>query len=194
MDRHFGRRGMWLALGVLALVFLCTMTCIGAAALLSPRGGGVWVQAPAGEGSAMPPAVYYPGHGIWTSLGAGVGLLFKLLFFGLLILLLLKLVGRLFWCRWHAVPPYGYGPWGSTPQGAPEGGAEGSDPGTGGEPPAWARPVWRHHRHRHPWGPPPWWESKQPAGPAPQAGPEVQAEAGEAKPDAPTGQYSGPME
>ena len=52
MDKQFGRRGMWFALGILALVFMCILACCAAAAILVPRGGGVWVQAPAGAPAA----------------------------------------------------------------------------------------------------------------------------------------------
>jgi hypothetical protein len=190
MDRYSGRKGKWFALGVLALVFLCIVTCIGAAAMFSLRPAGTWVQPPAGEGAVNPPEVFYPSYGIWGFLGAGIGLLFKLLLFGLLLLALLKLVGRFLWGRWHAVPPCGYGPWPGASQGAPRDEAEGSEPGVGWGSPPWTRHTWRHHRHPHPGHPPAWWGP--PPGPATQAGPE--GEAGEGEPDAPSGEYTGPME
>lgn len=191
MDRRFGRKGMWFALGLLALVFLCIVACIGAAALLAPRPAGTWMQPPAGEGGAMPPVVYHPAHGLWALLRFGVGLLFL----GLLALLILKLVRRLVWGPWHAVSPYGYAPWKSAPQGTAGGEAEGSETGVGWGPPAWKRHAWRHHHHPHPWGPPPWAAPQPPeqAGCGGQPGP-AQAEAEEDGPDRPASDYTGPME
>jgi hypothetical protein len=184
MDSHFGRKGMWFALGVMALAFLCIVACLGAAAIFAPRGGGVWVQAPVGEGGAAPPTAFYPAHGIGAFLRLGVGLLFL----GLLVLLAMKLVRWFFWRPWHAVSPYGYRPWRCTPQGTPQGEAEGSGPDVGWGPPAWRRHAWRHHYHPHPWGPPPWW------GPKPEPEPSPEGEAGEVAPDAPASKYTGPME
>ena len=192
MDRHFGRWGMWFALGVLALVFLCILACIGSAAFLAPRPAGTWVQPPAGGEGVIPPTVSHPAHGVWGFLGAGIGVLFKLLLFGLLVLVLLKLVGRLFWGRWHAIPPYGYGPWQGAVPGAPSNEAEGPGPGVGWRPPNWKRHAWRHHHHPHAWGPPPWWAPQPPAGPTAEGGPE--GEAGEGEQDTPSGEYTGPME
>lgn len=179
MDKRFGRKGMlWIALGLVALLFLClVVACLGAATVFAPRQGGVWMQPPAGEQGAVPPAQFYPLHGTWGPLGvvgAGLHLLLKLFLFGLLVLLVVRLVGWLFWGRWRACPPHGYGPWKGAPQGAP--GDEAGEPGS-----AWRRHPWHHH-HRH-WGPPPWWAPRPPAAP--------EAEAGEEEPDA---GYTGPME
>jgi hypothetical protein len=189
MDKHFGRKGMWFALGALALVFMCILLCGAAATVFAPRGGGGWVQAPAVEDGAVPPAVVYHGHGGWGPLGilgAGLGLLFKLAFFGLLIVLLLRLVRRLFWGGWHTCPPPWYGPWQGASQGASGGEGEAPAPGAGWGPPPWKHHAWRHHRH-HRWGPPPWW-GPQPPGQAPER------EAGEEEPQAPDSEYTGPME
>ncbi|MEJ2208806.1 MAG: hypothetical protein P8129_07200 [Anaerolineae bacterium] len=197
MDKQFGRKGMWFALGVLALVFLCLLACGAAAAVFAPRGGGVWVQPPASEaGAVQPPMVYYA-HGGWGPLGllgAGIGLLFKLAFWGLLAMLFLGLLRRLFWGRRHACPPPWYGAWQGAPQGASGGEGEapaagpcwGPSPGVGCGPSPWRHHAWRHHRH-HRWGPPPGW------GPQP---PEQAAEggAGEDEPQAPDSEYTGPME
>jgi hypothetical protein len=75
-----------------------------------------------------------------------IGALFKLAFFGLLLLLGLGLVKRLF---------FGHRCWGPPPGWRPPGGKEGE-----GKPYAawgWGPRAWhRHHRH---WGPPPWWEA-----------------------------------
>lgn len=190
MDRRFGRRGKWFALGLLALVFLCIVACIGTAAMLALRPAGIWMQPPAGEGGVVPRAVYHPAHGIWAFLRFGAGLLFL----GLFVLLILKLVRRLFWGSWHAVSPYGYGPWWGAPQGAPEGEAGGSETGAGWRPPAWKRRAWRHHHHAHPWGPPPWWGPRPPTGSEAEASAGSLAEAGEDQPDGPANEYTGPME
>ncbi len=189
MDKRFGRWGMWVALGTVALLFLCVVVgCFGAAALFTQRPSGVWMQPQAGEGGAVPPAVVYPAHGGWGPLGilgAGVSLFLKLLLLGLLVLLLLRLVRRLLWGRGHACPPYWYGGWKGAPQGT-AGGEEGeADSGTAWGPPPWRRHAWRHH---HPWGPPPWWGSPQQGKPAPEPEP------GEPAPDAPDAEYTGPME
>lgn len=191
MDRYLGKKGMWFALGILALVFLCILACGAAAAIFAPRAGGVWVQAPSGvpsgEAGAAPPVVVYHGHGAWGPLGilgAGLGLLFKLAFFGLLLILLLRLARRLFWGGWHTCAPPWHGPW----PGAPGSEGEAPEGGAGRGPAPWQRKAWRHHRHHHPWGPPPWW------GTQPQPGPGPEGEAGEEAPEGPEGTYTGPME
>jgi hypothetical protein len=190
MERHFDRRGKWFALGLLALVFLCIVACIGAATLHALRPAGIWMQPPAVEGGAVPPTVYYPAYGIGAFLGGAIGLLSKLVFFGLLAVLFLKLVGRLFWGRWH----YAYGPWRCAPEGAAEGEAEAAEPAVGWGARVGKRRTWRHHRHAHSWGPPPWWGPQPPSGSEAQAQPEAQAESGEDEPDGPAGEYTGPME
>lgn len=189
MDKYFGRKGMWIVLGVLALLFLCIVAgCLGTATLFAPRQGGVWMQAPASEDGAAPPMAFYPAHGRWGPLGivgAGLGLVFKLLFFGLLVLLLLKLVGRVIFGHCHPYRGYWYGPWRTAPQGGPEGEAAPEADAAWGPSP-WRRHAWRHHPHR--WGPPPWW------GPRPQARPAPEAGAGEEASDRPDSGYTGPQE
>lgn len=135
MDERFRGRGIWVAAGGLAIIFLCLMLCaMGAMATMFLRQGPAYgvvpqIQAPAGEdGGVAPPITYGPvvgrpaGYGPFGLIGAGIGLLFRLAFFGLLLLLLLGLVRRLFWGprHWHhrhpGKPPKGkpypgWGPW-----------------------------------------------------------------------------------
>lgn len=191
MDKRFGRWGMWVALAMVALLFFCVVVgCFGAAAISTLRPAGAWMPPQGGEGGAVPPTVFYPAHGGWGPLGvlgAGMSLFLKLLLVGLLVLLLFRLVRRLFWGRWHTCSPYGYGPWKGVPQGVPGGEAEDPDAGTAWGPPPWKRHAWRHH-HRA-WGPPPWWGS-----PPEEGGPAPETESGEPVPDPPDSEYSGPME
>lgn len=137
MDEHLRKNKHWIGLGALVIIFLCVALCgLGAMATLFFRGGPTagavpYVQPPAGEvAQAAPPVVY--GHspmGIgWSSplgfIGGAIGLLFRLAFFGLLLLLLIGLVKRLFWGpRWGShhwaahhpgMPPRGK-PWKGAP-------------------------------------------------------------------------------
>jgi hypothetical protein len=141
MDERFARHRVWFAVGAAALVFLCLMLCAFGAFVtfmmrpVPTQGAVPYVQPPsAQEGEAAPPTYYYPGppadgrgagHGPLGFLSAGVGLMFKLLATGLLLLLFLGLVKRLFWGHrhgpWHhwAPPPRGnegegrpHAPWG----------------------------------------------------------------------------------
>jgi hypothetical protein len=186
MDERFKGKRMWLGFGALAVIFLCVMLCaFGAIATMFTRhtplyGQVPYVQAPAGEEGAAPPATYHGpvgvrGHdnfGPLGLIGAGLGLIAKLLFFGLLLALLFGLVRHLFWGRrWR------YGHWGPPcPPGVPPTGDQGAD-----APPAgWGPPAWHHHG-KH-WGPPPWW--RQEAGQAPE----------QDKPDAAEPDYTGPQE
>ncbi len=160
MDERFRRKGFWIGVGGVAIIFLCLMLCgLGALSMFATRSGPVYVQPPAGEEGAVPPSTY-PGHGPlgmgwyggWQPPGIlrlGIGIL-TLLFFGLLLLLFLGLIRRMFWGhRWWG-PPLGYKP----PQSK-----EGED-----EPhAAWG--PWAWHRHHKQWGPPSWWgesEEKKP--------------------------------
>ena len=149
MDKRFGGQRGWIALGVAAIVFLCVMMCAGGALLTmlmhSSPAYPPQVQAPAGEDGAAPPASYYDGplgrgrHGGWGPLGiigAGIGLLFKLLFFGLILLLVFGLVKRLFWGHRH---------WGPHYRGKPPEGKEWTD-----KPHGWWGP-WAWHCHGKPW-------------------------------------------
>jgi hypothetical protein len=186
MDERFKGKRMWWGLGALAVIFMCVMLCaFGAIATLFTRqtpiyGQVPYVQAPAGEEGTVPPATYHGplglrgrgGFGPLRIIGAGIGLIFKLLLLGLLVVLLLGLVRHLFWPRrWR------YGHWGSPcPPGVPPTGEKDADAPSAGWGPPW------HHHGRH-WGPPPWWrpEAEQPA-------PEQD------KPDAAEPDYTGPQE
>jgi hypothetical protein len=161
MDEWFRGKGIWVGLGFLAIIFLCVVMCgAGVMVMLGTRagpayGGAPQVQAPAGEEGAVPPTIYhgYSGYGLFEVLSSGIGLLFKLLFLGLVLLLLFGLVRRLFWGHRHWYPPYpGQPPEGREWKGKPHG--------------PWA---WHHYRQRG--GPSPWW------------GPESEPAAEEGEPD-----------
>ena len=79
------------------------------------------IQAPAGEDGAAAPQSHYYGHGPlgmgrhggfgpFGILGFGIGLVFRLLFFGLLLVLLLGLIRRFFWGPRHWRHAYPGGP------------------------------------------------------------------------------------
>ena len=154
MDEHFRKRGLWIGLGALAIIFLCVMMCgMGSMAMMGMSRGAAYVAPPAVEdGAAPPPAAYgYGPHGWGSPMSHGpfgfIGLLvsgfFKLVVFGLLLLIVIKLVMRLFFGRRMCGPKH----WGKPPKG---------DPGEWGPP--WH--AWhRHHRHRGP--------RRGPAGPPP---------------------------
>lgn len=138
MDERFRGKGIWFAAGALAFIFLCLMLCgMGAMATLFTRQGGAHLPpaaVPGVEEGAVPPQAYYGpgvgphgGSGPFGFLISGIGMLFRLAFFGLLLLLLLGLVMRLFWgprhrhpwhwCRppkgkgWEGKPYPNWGPW-----------------------------------------------------------------------------------
>lgn len=140
MDERFAGKRVWFAVGVGGLAFLCLMLCaFGTLATMMFRSAPVheavpYVQPPSSqEGEAAPPTYYAvppamgrgAGHGPLGFLSAGIGLVFKLLATGLLLLLFLGLAKRVFWGhrpgRWHhwGPPPKGGGgegrphpPWG----------------------------------------------------------------------------------
>jgi hypothetical protein len=177
MDERFRGKGLWFGLGAVALIFLCLLLIAGAfIAVLAPaRMAPVYVQPPAaGEGALQPSAAYY-GPGPLGGLFFGVKMLFGLAFLGVLLLVFLGVVRRLFWGHYHWGPHY------CAP--VPPGQGWEGPPGAGSQPQA----DWRRHWH-HRWGPPPWW------GPAPErAAGEGEApgapESGEGAPG-----YRGPQE
>ena len=149
MNEQFRGKRLWIGLGALALVGLCVMMCLGAAAffaLHSGQGHRAMLDAPpsAGqeEGTVAPTNRGPFGWGMDRARGFGPArLLFRaglctvpLLFFGLIALLAVGLVRRRCWAHGH---------WGSPP------GAQPPEGENRGGPFAW------HHRG-HPWGPPPW--------------------------------------
>ncbi len=187
MDERFRGKGLWIGLGALAVVFLCLML-IGFAAMatlaprLAPAYGAVpQVQPPAGTEGGAVPAPYYGyaplrghlGGGLFGVIGFGIGLLFKFLFFGLLLLLLFRLVRHLFWGPRH----WGYRHCGPYWGGKPPAGEEGEKP-TG---PPWGPRAWHHHPKG--WGPPPWWAAKDEPAPGAQD-----------EPDTAESEYTGPQE
>jgi hypothetical protein len=145
MDEYFVKRKGWIGLVALAIVFLCVMMCgLSALAMLTTRSGPVYgvvpqVQAPTGEEGAAPPAAYYHAgplglgrHGAFSPFG----FLFKLLFGGLILILLFGLVLRLFWGPRH---------WVQQPRGKPPKGWKGRPHGMWG--------PWAWHHHGGPCGP-----------------------------------------
>jgi hypothetical protein len=142
MDERFRGRGLWIGLGALAILLLCLLMCGMGAMLAGPRGT-VYVQPPAGgEGAVVAPV--YHGYGPFGFILAGVGFLFKLAFFGLLLLLGLGLVKRILWGHRCWAPPPGWK--------GPEG-----EEGKGSVYTAWGPWAWHHRYHRRHCGPPPWW-------------------------------------
>lgn len=154
MSEHVRGKRLWIVLGALALVGLCVVLCLAAAAfsvLHSGQSHRAALSVPptaVQEGEAVAPTYQGPfGWGLDRPRGFGPArLLFRaglctlpLLFFGLIFVLAVCLVKRRCWGHGHWGPPPGFPP--------PEGGARGGP---------WA---WHHHGHR--WGPPP--------GPAPAA-------------------------
>lgn len=124
MDERFRGKGLLVGFGALAIIFLCLMMCgFGAIATMGGARAPVYVQPPPGEEGAAPPPAYYghgPAgvgrHGTFGPFGlifGAIGALLKLAFFGLLLLLLLGLVKRVFFGHRHWGPP----PWGKPPEG-----------------------------------------------------------------------------
>ena len=95
MDERFRGRGIWIGLGVLAIVFLCVMLC-GMGAMFATSRGTVYVQPPGAEEGAVAPHVYqgsffggrHGAIGPFAFIFGAIGLLLKLGFLGLLLLLL----------------------------------------------------------------------------------------------------------
>jgi hypothetical protein len=148
MDERFRGRGIWVIAGIVGIVFVCLTLCgLGAMVTTFTRSEAVYIQPPVDEGGAVPPQVYQSpfgmgrsaGHGLFGLLASGIGLLFKMAFLGLLLLLLLGLVKRLLWGprHWqprHRGPHYGHQP----PKGKT----------WRGQPHAWGPWAWHHGK---PW-------------------------------------------
>ncbi len=149
MEKHLRGKGLWIGLGVLGVLFLCLLVFGAGTMMFAGRSAPVYVQpAPGAEGAAPLPQGYYGhgpmglgrhgGFGLFGIIGFGLGLIFKLLFFGLLALLLLGLVRRFFWGHRHpAWMHYGKPPKGEKWEGKPH---------------AWG-PPWAWHHHGGPCGP-----------------------------------------
>jgi hypothetical protein len=183
MDEGFKKYGLWIGLGAMAVIFLCIMLC-GAGAMISMIGRSIPTYAPvphvappaAEDGSAPPQAYYYPPAPYFGSRYTGFGLfgfLFRVVCFGLVLLLVIGLFKRLLWGRRHwryrfCGPPF--------PGKPPKGGEPEQDAAEWG--------PWAWHRHHRRWGPPPWW------------GPEPESGKGGAQPDSDTenSEYTGPQE
>jgi hypothetical protein len=132
VDEFYKRKGLWIGLGALAIIFLCVMLCMmGAFFTVSTRSSMIYeavpqVQAPTGGESVAPPAVQYygplgvPRHGGFSPFS----ILFRMLFFGLLVLLFIGLIKRIFWRHRHWAPYYRrhhphWPPAGTAPRGKP---------------------------------------------------------------------------
>ena len=148
MDERFRGKGIWVIAGVVGLVFLCLMLCgLGAMVTTFTRSEAVYIQPPVDEGGAIPPQVYqgplgigrHVGRGPFGLLASGIGLLFTVAFFGLLLLLFFGLAKRLIWGPRHCHPRH----WGSHYRGKPPEGKEWA-----GKP--HARGPWAWH-HGRPW-------------------------------------------
>ncbi len=154
MDERFRGKGIWIVGGILALVFLCLVVCgLGAMVTTALRPGPAYqavpqVQPPAGQEGVAPPTAHY---GPWdagrhSSVGpfgfllGGIGLLFKLLFLGLFLLLLIGLIMRLFWGPRY----WRHRLWGPPHRGKPPTGEEWK-----GKPQGWG--PWAWHGHCAPW-------------------------------------------
>ncbi len=176
--KHHKSKGIVVGLGALALMGLCLMLCFGGAAFTMMHRGSVYgampyVQPPAGEEGGVAPPVYHgPGfsgrgfHGGFGPFGLlffGVGMIFKLLFCGLVLFLFIGLVK--WFCHggpWFWRPPY----WGKPPQG---------EEGENNSP--FVRGPWAWHHHGRHWGPFSW------CGPTPEpesGGQEAEGEPGTA--------------
>ena len=136
MDERYRGRGLWIGLGAAAIVLMCLFLCVfGALFSVSTGSAPVYVQPPAGEeGAVAPPATYgqtpfglgrHAGFGPLSFIAGGIGLAFKLLLLGFLVLLFAGLLKHLYWgrYRWPAhhggMPPHPRGepdrpgaPWG----------------------------------------------------------------------------------
>jgi len=140
MEERFGGKRLWMGLGALGLVFLCLMACglLTLAALLPrpavivPQSGTTVGQPAASEDGAAsqaqdyahgrPAAGWFSGGGPLSFLAYGISLIFKVAFWGLLLMLLLGFFRRLFcwpryWCRpgwdegWQDRPHGGWRAW-----------------------------------------------------------------------------------
>jgi hypothetical protein len=122
MDERFQRSRLWIILGALGILFLCLMMCgLVTMAFGVMRSGPVYgtipqaPPAPGAEGAAPAQVTYSP----WIAGGPlgfvvqGVGLLIKLAFVGLFVLLFFGLIRRLFWGPRHCGPGY----WGKPHEG-----------------------------------------------------------------------------
>ena len=156
MDERLRGKGIWVGLGVLAIVFLCIMMCGMSAMFAGPRSA-VYVQPLVAEESSAPPPQppalhgYGPsGSGRYGALGPFgfffgiIGAIFRLALFGLLLLLGMGLLKRIF---------FGRRCWGPPPGWRPPGGKEVDEKAYA----TWGPRAW-HRCHRR-WGPPPWWEA-----------------------------------
>jgi hypothetical protein len=158
MDERFRGKELWIGLGALGIVFLCVMLCgMGAFLTLASRSGPVHmpvpqIQPPADGGSVAPPPATYYGYGPMGVPRFGgfsfIGGLFRLAFAGILLLMFLGLLKRVFWGRRH----WGYrhcgpvhkmhGPWGPHNKGGPTGHKEWrGKPYPGWGPWAWCGPY-----------------------------------------------------
>lgn len=113
MEKWIGQRRTWLIVGVIAIIFLCLAVLgMGAMAAVLGRSGIAGAGPLIGVERGVPLQAYH-GSGAWNAglgvlgfLGFGISLMFKLAFFGLLLLLFIGLVRRVFWGPRHWHPRY----------------------------------------------------------------------------------------
>jgi len=155
MDERLKGKGLLVGFGALAIVLLCLMMCgFGAMFTMSGARAPVYVQPPAVEEGAVPPPASYGHnplhmgrHGATGPLGfvfGAIGGLFKLAFLGLLLLLLLGLVKRVF-CghRFWGPMHWGHMPGGPHHRGKPPEGKEWKGKPHG----MWGPWAWHCHGH-----------------------------------------------
>lgn len=159
MDERFKDRRIWAVAGVAGIIFLCLTLCaMGALATMFMRAGPGAVTVPPvpvppAEAGAAPQVYYGPSSGgLFGFLTFGIGMLFKLLFFGLILLLGFGLVRRLLWGPRHWGPHHRWARYRGPHRHGPPGGKEWK-----GKPHAWG--PWAAH-----WCGEAWEEADEPAG------------------------------
>jgi len=148
MDEQFRRNKLWIGVAAVVILFMCVALCgLGAMASIGARSSTVYLLPPTSEEGAAPPPIYNAGPassglgsraytGPFSFIFGAVGFLFKVAFLGLILLLLLGLVRRLFWG-----PRHGWAHVGPRPPCGPES-SHRSHP--------WHGP-WAWHAHGQPW-------------------------------------------
>lgn len=157
MEKRSRRTGLWIGLGALIIIAMCVMlTGLGTLLMLRGHSGPAQgmvpqVQAPATEQGGAVPAPYYSHHsmgrfggfGPLGFIGFGIRMIFRLVFFGLLLAVFVGLTKCLFWGRRHR--------WAHCHGKAPEG----EDEEWGPMPWHGLHKNWHRKIAKH--GPPPWW-------------------------------------
>jgi hypothetical protein len=117
MDERFRDKRLWVGLGALAILFFCVAMCgLSSMATFLMRDGisqppAVYPQPPAADTdiAPQPPTHGYAPYGAWRPAGSGfLGTLFRLMLFGVMLLVAIGLLKRVFWGRHYC----GYHHWG----------------------------------------------------------------------------------